>query len=113
MHFKRLETLEFTSNRKRMSVIIRDSHQQIWLYTKGAESHVFPLCVNTPAQVNLIRATRKHIDDFANVGLRTLAVARRKLSVDEYRQYISGKLVATVIDYLQKITKIIRIFSQI
>lgn len=92
MHFERLETLEFTSNRKRMSVIVRDATQQIWMYTKGAESHVFPLCRKTLAQTNLIRATRKHIDDFANIGLRTLAVARRKLTVDEYQQFSAGEL---------------------
>lgn len=92
MHFERLETLEFTSNRKRMSVIVRDSHRQIWLYTKGAESHVFPLCKRTTAQINLIKATKKHIDDFANIGLRTLAVARRKLTVEEYHYLNAGEL---------------------
>ncbi|XP_059618975.1 phospholipid-transporting ATPase IF isoform X2 [Phlebotomus argentipes] len=82
MKFKRLHVLEFTSDRKRMSVIVRDQKGQIWLYTKGAESHVLPLCDNTPRQ--LISVTQSHINDFAKLGLRTLTVARRRISNSEY-----------------------------
>lgn len=86
-----MNTLEFTSDRKRMSTIIRDADGDIWLYTKGAESHVFPLCKTTPSQLELIKITQQHIDDFARIGLRTLAVARRKLTVEEYRTFDAGK----------------------
>lgn len=90
---ERLSTLEFTSDRKRMSVIIRDPKGSIWLYTKGAESHVFPLCVTTSSQLEMMRATQQHIDDFAKIGLRTLAVARRKLTPEEYQEFENGKLI--------------------
>lgn len=73
-----------------MSTIVRDEKGEIWLYTKGAESHVFPLCQTTPAQLELIKITQKHIDDFAKIGLRTLAVARRKLTVDEFETFDIG-----------------------
>lgn len=74
-----------------MSTIVRDAKGEIWLYTKGAESHVFPLCqTTTPAQLELIKITQKHIDDFAKIGLRTLAVARRKLTVDEFETFDIG-----------------------
>lgn len=88
---ERLNTLEFTSDRKRMSAIIRDANGDIWLYTKGAESHVFPLCSTTPLQLELIKLTQQHIDDFAKIGLRTLAVARRKLTLEEYQTFDTGK----------------------
>ncbi|XP_031625300.1 phospholipid-transporting ATPase IG isoform X2 [Contarinia nasturtii] len=84
---ERLNTLEFTSDRKRMSVIIKDGNDDIWLYTKGAESHVFPLCQTTQSQTELLKVTQQHIDDFAKIGLRTLAVARRKLTSEEYDQF--------------------------
>lgn len=74
-----------------MSTIVRDLKGDIWLYTKGAESHVFPLCMTTPSQLELIRSTQQHIDDFAKIGLRTLAVARRKLTLEEYRTFDSGE----------------------
>ncbi|XP_052900853.1 phospholipid-transporting ATPase IF [Anopheles moucheti] len=83
VQYERLAVLEFTSDRKRMSIIVRDTYGQIWLYTKGAESHVLPLCADSP----LIETTQRHIDEFARLGLRTLAVARRRLSEQEFRTF--------------------------
>ncbi|XP_049532124.1 phospholipid-transporting ATPase IF isoform X1 [Anopheles darlingi] len=83
VQFERLAVLEFTSDRKRMSVIVADPSGQKWLYTKGAESHVLPLCESGP----LIATTQGHVDEFAKCGLRTLAVARRQLTNDEYEQF--------------------------
>ncbi|XP_050074258.1 phospholipid-transporting ATPase IF [Anopheles maculipalpis] len=83
VQYERLAVLEFTSDRKRMSIIVRDAHGQIWLYTKGAESHVLPLCAHSP----LIETTQRHIDEFAKLGLRTLAVARRRLTEQEFRTF--------------------------
>lgn len=89
---ERLNTLEFNSDRKRMSVIIKNEEGDIWLYTKGAECHVFPLCQSkTPLQLEMIKVTQQHIEDFAKMGLRTLAVARRKLTFEEYRTFDTGK----------------------
>lgn len=61
---------------------------QIWLYTKGAESHVLPLC--NLNQNTLISRTQTHINDYAQLGLRTLAVGRRKLSRSEYTDFYNG-----------------------
>ncbi|XP_065084623.1 phospholipid-transporting ATPase IF isoform X2 [Ochlerotatus camptorhynchus] len=83
--YQRLAVLEFTSDRKRMSVIIKDAQGQIWVYTKGAESHVLPLCTKTPS--GLVISTQRHINEFAKQGLRTLAVARRKLTQVEYSNF--------------------------
>lgn len=88
MKFERLSTLEFTSDRKRMSTIVRDRKGQIWLLTKGAESHVLPLCQATSR--TLVAVTQSHINDYARVGLRTLAVARRKMTEEEFEIYENG-----------------------
>lgn len=71
-----------------MSTIVRDSKGQIWLLTKGAESHVLPLCQATSK--TLVATTQSHINDYARVGLRTLAVARRKMTEEEYEIYENG-----------------------
>lgn len=94
LNFERLYTLEFSSDRKRMSTIIRDPIGQIWIYTKGAESHVLPLCKAAEDEKSIIDVTQTHINDFARLGLRTLAVARRKVSIEEYRQFHEGKYLA-------------------
>lgn len=93
MQFERLHTLEFTSDRKRMSTIIRDPFDQIWLYTKGAESHVLPLCRSSLTQDYLTKVTLSHIDEYATLGLRTLAVARRRLTAEELAAYSHGMFV--------------------
>lgn len=85
--FKRLQVLEFTSDRKRMSVIVQDKNRQIWLFTKGAESHVLPLCTGGKTSSSLLTKTQTHIDDFAKEGLRTLAVARKKLTREQYTAF--------------------------
>ncbi|EDW29912.1 GL15838 [Drosophila persimilis] len=84
--FHRLHVLEFTSDRKRMSVIVRDAEGKKWIYTKGAESYVFPLCANSSA--DLVTKTDHHISDFARLGLRTLAIARRMIGEEEYRDFL-------------------------
>jgi phospholipid-translocating ATPase len=88
VQYKRLQVLEFTSDRKRMSVIVRDKNDEIWLYTKGAESHVLPLCTKTSS--HMTNTTQKHINEFAKQGLRTLAVARRKLTQNEFANFNNG-----------------------
>ncbi|XP_058444324.1 phospholipid-transporting ATPase IF isoform X2 [Malaya genurostris] len=90
--YQRLGVLEFTSDRKRMSVIIRDSQSQLWLYTKGAESHVLPLCTKTSS--GMVISTQRHINEFAKQGLRTLAVARRRLTQLEFANYRNELILA-------------------
>ncbi|XP_073831771.1 phospholipid-transporting ATPase IF-like [Musca autumnalis] len=85
LHFQRLHVLEFTSERKRMSVIVKDKNDIKWIYTKGAESCVFPLC--DQQSMEMITKTNSHIMDFAKQGLRTLAIARRKIDDDEYEHF--------------------------
>ncbi|XP_067641161.1 phospholipid-transporting ATPase IF isoform X2 [Eurosta solidaginis] len=88
IQFSRLHVLEFTSDRKRMSVIVKDENNTKWIYTKGAESYVFSLCNNR--QSEMVSRTNAHINDFARRGLRTLAVARRRVGDEEYRQFLAS-----------------------
>ncbi|KNC27437.1 hypothetical protein FF38_06498, partial [Lucilia cuprina] len=87
LEFKRLHTLEFTSERKRMSVIISDEKERKWLYTKGAENVVFTLCGEKSK--DLILRTNQHITEFALQGLRTLAIARRFIPDEEYEEFLN------------------------
>ncbi len=72
-----------------MSVVVMDKDGQIWLYTKGAESHVLPLCMNRRNSITV--TTEQDIDDFAREGLRTLVVARKKLTKSEFIVFSKGK----------------------
>ncbi|XP_052183289.1 probable phospholipid-transporting ATPase 4 isoform X2 [Diospyros lotus] len=80
--YKILNLLDFTSKRKRMSVIVRDGDGQIFLLCKGADSIIFDR-LSKNGKV-FLEATTKHLNDYGEAGLRTLALSYRKLQEEEY-----------------------------
>ncbi|OWM63784.1 hypothetical protein CDL15_Pgr006046 [Punica granatum] len=80
--YKILNLLDFTSKRKRMSVILQDEEGQIFALCKGADSIIFErLAKNGRAHEE---ATMKHLNEYGDNGLRTLALAYKKLDEKEY-----------------------------
>ncbi|KAG1384199.1 hypothetical protein G6F61_000673 [Rhizopus arrhizus] len=82
--FELLDVLDFTSDRKRMSVIVRRPApwHDLVLYCKGADNVI----AQRLSQVNpdLIAKTHEHVDLFSENGLRTLMLSYRVLSEEEY-----------------------------
>lgn len=79
-----LNTLEFNSSRKRMSAIIRMPDGKIMLYCKGADSMIYSRLI-AGEQRELRQTTGEHLEMFAREGLRTLCIAQRELSEEEYQ----------------------------
>ncbi|KAM4043537.1 phospholipid-transporting ATPase IF isoform 2-T2 [Anomaloglossus baeobatrachus] len=79
--YKLLHVLEFDANRRRMSVIVESPSGEKILFTKGAESAILPNAKNGE-----IDRTRLHVDEFALKGLRTLCVAYRKFTPEDYQE---------------------------
>ena len=77
-----LANLEFSSQRKRSSVIIRSLEQdKIYLFCKGADDLIYQrLSPNS----KYLDETRRHMMDFADSGLRTLCCAYREIEKDEF-----------------------------
>ncbi|GAB4842574.1 Probable phospholipid-transporting ATPase 4 [Ancistrocladus abbreviatus] len=80
--YKILNLLDFTSKRKRMSVIVRDEDGQILLLCKGADSIIFDRLSKNGRMYQ--EATSKHLNEYGDAGLRTLALAYKKLEESEY-----------------------------
>ncbi|KAK1308287.1 putative phospholipid-transporting ATPase 5 [Acorus calamus] len=80
--FKILNLLEFSSKRKRMSVIVQDESGQILLLCKGADSIIFDRLSKNGRTFE--EETRRHITEYGEAGLRTLAIAYKKLDQFEY-----------------------------
>lgn len=78
-----LNTLEFNSTRKRMSAIIRMPDGRIFLFCKGADSIIYSR-LRKGIQAELRRGTAEHLEVFAREGLRTLCIAQKELSEEEY-----------------------------
>lgn len=77
--YKLLHILEFDSDRRRMSVIVQAPSGEKLLFAKGAESSILPKCIGGE-----IAKTRIHVDEFALKGLRTLCIAYRQFTAEEY-----------------------------
>ncbi|KAG2226233.1 hypothetical protein INT45_003378, partial [Circinella minor] len=88
--FQLLNTLEFNSTRKRMSVIVQRPHpwNDIVLYCKGADNVILERLDESQSKDNtLLQQTQNDIDAFSNDGLRTLMLAWKTLTVEEYEQW--------------------------
>ncbi|ELR23243.1 phospholipidtranslocating P-type ATPase [Acanthamoeba castellanii str. Neff] len=84
LDFEVLNVMEFTSNRKRMSVVVRTPDGQFKLFTKGADNVVYErLRKGDPSA----QVTEKHLHQFACAGLRTLCIAERVLDPVQYRAW--------------------------
>jgi len=81
-----LNTLEFNSTRKRMSAIVRMPDNKIILFCKGADSIIYSR-LKRGEQPELRKSTAEHLEMFAREGLRTLCIAQKELSEDEYQKW--------------------------
>jgi phospholipid-translocating ATPase len=76
--YELLDILEFTSARKRMSVVLRKQDNSLLLLTKGADNVIFERL--QPGADEMKRETENHLSEFANSGLRTLTLAYKTIS---------------------------------
>ncbi|KAK5175338.1 phospholipid transporting ATPase [Saxophila tyrrhenica] len=92
-----LNTLEFNSTRKRMSAIMRMPDGKIVLFCKGADSVIYSR-LKRGEQPELRKSTAEHLEMFAREGLRTLCLAQRELSEEEYQKWnIEHDLAASAV----------------
>ena len=100
-----LQINEFNSTRKRMSALVRSPEGNIKLYIKGADTVIFERLArsNNP----YVEATTALLEEYANDGLRTLCLAMRDISEEEYFQWskIYEKAAATVNNRGQELEK--------
>ncbi|CAN9515193.1 unnamed protein product [Ophioblennius macclurei] len=83
--YELLHVLEFTSVRKRMSVIMRTPSGKIRLYCKGADTVIYDRLADSSRYKEI---TLKHLEQFATEGLRTLCFAVADVSESAYQQWL-------------------------
>uniref|UniRef100_A0A3P8XYJ3 Phospholipid-transporting ATPase n=1 Tax=Esox lucius TaxID=8010 RepID=A0A3P8XYJ3_ESOLU len=83
--YELLHVLEFTSTRKRMSVIMRTPSGKIRLYCKGADTVIYDRLADSSRYKEI---TLKHLEQFATEGLRTLCLAVAEISESSYQQWL-------------------------
>ncbi|XP_054647734.1 phospholipid-transporting ATPase IG isoform X6 [Dunckerocampus dactyliophorus] len=83
--YELLHVLNFDPVRRRMSVIVKCKAGDILLFSKGADSSIFPR-----VKLEEVERIRVHVDRNAREGYRTLCVAYKRLSQEEYAQADAG-----------------------
>ena len=100
--FERLELIEFSSDRKRETVIVKEKNTDneennndgenntiIKLYCKGADSIIEErLSKKTPK--NILKQCKFYVNKFSALGFRTLFIAMKVLSQEEYNTFNSA-----------------------
>lgn len=86
MHFEILNVLEFNSDRKRMSVVVRCQDGTLRVFCKGADNVMLGL-LKRDIDSDLISSTEDALHDFSVKGLRTLVLGTRLINKDEYEKW--------------------------
>lgn len=85
-----LDVIEFSSERKRMTVIVEpmdgNPHDEVIVLSKGADD-VMLARLDRDTDATLLRKTKEHLASFASRGLRTLVLGSRRLSRDKYNDW--------------------------
>eukprot|EP00027_Filamoeba_sp_ATCC50430_P018405 CAMPEP_0168578090 /NCGR_PEP_ID=MMETSP0413-20121227/21145_1 /TAXON_ID=136452 /ORGANISM="Filamoeba nolandi, Strain NC-AS-23-1" /LENGTH=1137 /DNA_ID=CAMNT_0008611909 /DNA_START=1 /DNA_END=3414 /DNA_ORIENTATION=+ len=82
-----MDVIEFTSARRRMSIVVKDPQGRILLLSKGADVTMFQLMADTKENKDLIDISNQHLQDFSKLGLRTLVVGYKEIPSKEYKAW--------------------------
>ncbi|KAL4164532.1 hypothetical protein KRP22_004398 [Phytophthora ramorum] len=82
--FQILRVVHFSSDRKRMSIIVRDENGGIKLLCKGADSVILERCKHFLSDK---ADTMSHVTQFAEEGFRILLFAERDLDENYYKSW--------------------------
>ena len=82
--YKLLNLIEFDSTRKRMTVVVRTPENKILVICKGADSIIEK---RLKAGQTHLKKTQDFLDAYAKEGLRTLLIASKEISEQEYSEW--------------------------
>lgn len=99
LRYEILNVIEFTSARKRMSVVVRTPEGKIKILCKGADSVIYERLTPTiPLETSDLdqehiddfrETTLEHLEAFATEGLRTLCFAAAEIPENVYQVCVS------------------------
>ncbi|KAF7379150.1 hypothetical protein HZH68_016995 [Vespula germanica] len=95
LSYEILYVLPFDSSRKCMSVVVRHPlTSEIILYSKGADTTVLASLTSSDENSMTSAKIRQQLNSYARQGLRTLVMARRSLTQQEYETWREKHLEA-------------------
>ena len=84
--FEKLQIIEFSSDRKRETIIVKSPEGKIILYCKGADS-IIEKRLSDKSNNEILTQCKYYVDKFSAQGLRTLFIAMKILSENEYNNF--------------------------
>jgi len=84
--YKVLAINAFNSERKRMSVILKNDKGEYFMMCKGADNIMIPLCKHKDGEQAVIEA---QLLDLANLGLRTLCIGQKQLDASVAEKWLA------------------------
>ncbi|RLN56111.1 hypothetical protein BBJ28_00002429 [Nothophytophthora sp. Chile5] len=87
-----LHAFEFTSDRKKSSILCREPSGRIMLMSKGADSVILQSLSESTNKPSAVLQAKEQMKAYSADGLRVLCVAEREVSADEYRTWTSRYL---------------------
>ncbi|OUM68577.1 hypothetical protein PIROE2DRAFT_53189 [Piromyces sp. E2] len=91
--YKLLNTIEFSSARKRMSTIYEYPDGRIIILCKGADSVILERLKKreemTEKEKQILDITNDHLTQYSVEGLRTLLYGYREISLEEYEEWLN------------------------
>ena len=81
--YETLNVIEFDSTRKRMTVIVKCPDESIKVMCKGADSIIEKRLLDKSSMVK----TNEYLEKYAESGLRTLLLAEKTISEEEYASW--------------------------
>ncbi|KAF8507334.1 phospholipid-translocating ATPase [Hysterangium stoloniferum] len=98
--YELLNVLDFTSARKRMSIVVRklgdeDGQHRVFLLSKGADNVIFERLRKDESQ-EFKTTTQRDLDEFASDGLRTLCLAYKVIPDSIYEEWATRYHNATI-----------------
>lgn len=94
LRYEILNVIEFTSARKRMSIVMRTPEGKIKILCKGADSVIYERLTPIPLETSDLdqehvgdfrEVTLEHLEMFASEGLRTLCFAAAEIPENVYQ----------------------------
>lgn len=82
-----LAQFDFTSERRRMSLVVRMPDGEIKMMTKGADSVVESRLSDSQENAELLAVTKPQLEDYSKDGLRTLLFAERTFEEEEWVEF--------------------------
>lgn len=110
-HFEILHIQEFTSDRKRMSILVKDNNNIIKLYIKGADCEIKKRLSKENIDSH-VKTSEKYCELFSQKGYRTLSVGYKIIDEQTYKKFKQGIHEANQ-DLNNKLDKIEEVYNKI